>query len=80
MSVESPNLSVELTRAADTLRAQVAATLASGIIAASGRPHSIKEALEIVQDIQFAMYPAPGIGRYKEWEKTKDERLSKVHS
>jgi hypothetical protein len=60
-------------------KAQVAATLAAAIIMASGRPHSIQQALDIVRDIQFAMYPAPQYGHYKEWEKFKDARLSRVH-
>jgi hypothetical protein len=53
--------------------------LAAAIITASGRPHSIQQALEIARDIQFAMYPAPGYGHYHEWEKTKTQRLHRVH-
>jgi hypothetical protein len=61
------------------LRRQNATTLAAAIISASGRPHSIEQALEIVTDIQFALNPNPRAGAYQEWAKTKDERLSKVH-
>lgn len=60
-------------------KAQVAATLAAAIVAASGRPHSIQQVLDIAADIQFALYPAPGYDAYAEWEKTAVARLSKVH-
>jgi hypothetical protein len=60
-------------------RQQVAATLASAIIAASGRPHSIAQALEIVRDIEYALHPLPASGDYEAWAKTKDARLNKVH-
>jgi hypothetical protein len=63
----------------ETLKSQAAATLASAIIAASGRPHSIEQALAVAYDIQMAMYPTPQSGYYQEWAKTKDERLKKVH-
>jgi len=79
MAIESPFPPVDVAALTESTRTQVAATLASGIIAASGRPHSIQEALNIVRDIQFALYPAHGQGRYIEWEKTKDQRLNKIH-
>jgi hypothetical protein len=63
----------------EMMKSQTATTLAAGIIAASGRPHSIVEAMALVQDIHFATYPAPGYGAYKEWAKTKDDCLKKVH-
>ena len=58
---------------------QTASTLASAIIIASGRPHSIQQALDIVHDIHFALFPVNNLGTYKEWEKTKHERLNRVH-
>jgi hypothetical protein len=63
----------------ETMKANMAATLASAIIVASGRPHSIQQALDIANDIQMAMYPTPNSGYYQEWSKTKDDRLKKVH-
>jgi hypothetical protein len=59
---------------------QSVATLASAIITKSGRPYSIEQALEIVQDIHLALYPGRNFGAYKEWEKTKDARLKKIHT
>lgn len=42
-----------------------AATLAAGMIAASGRAHSIKEAVELMHKLQLALNPAAGgSGRY----------------
>jgi hypothetical protein len=60
-------------------RQQNAVTLAAAIITASGRPHSIEQALEIQRDIYFALYGDRSTGAYQEWEKTKDARLKKVH-
>jgi hypothetical protein len=60
-------------------RQQVTTTLASAIMIVSDRPYSIQQALELVHDIHYAMYPAPNTGTYIEWAKTKDARLSKVH-
>jgi hypothetical protein len=62
----------------EAVKWQTVTILASAIITASGRPYSIEQALEIVQDIQFALYPERKSDIYKEWEKTKDARLKKV--
>lgn len=69
-----------LSQFTDSARQQTAATLASAIIIASGRPYSIEQALEIVDDIRFAMYPTPQSSAYKEWEKTKLTRLKTIRS
>jgi hypothetical protein len=65
--------------ATDATRAQTAATLAAGIIAASGRPWSIEQALDLRRDIYFAMHPRPNSDVYQEWAKTKNERLCALH-
>jgi hypothetical protein len=57
-----------------------AAALAGGIIAASGRPWAVKEALSLDTDITFAMHPAPGDGHYQAWEVNRDQRLNTIHS
>jgi hypothetical protein len=69
----------QMAQLTEATRAQITATLASSIITASGRPHSIQQAMDIARDIQMAMYPAPQIGFYQEWAKTKAERLNKIH-
>ena len=54
--------------------------LAAALMQASGRPYSIEQALDLVRDCRFAMYPKPGLGSYQEWAKTKDERLSRIRA
>jgi hypothetical protein len=73
-----PPPSLVIAQLSEAVKWQCVATLASAIITASGRPYSIEQALEIAQDIRFALYPEPQAGSYKEWEKTKDERLRKI--
>jgi len=51
--------------------------LAAAMITASPRAYSIKEVLELHRDLHFALYPSTNSGSYKEWEKTKDETLTK---
>lgn len=58
-------------------RQGVAASLAGGIIAASGRPHSIADALALHQAVYFALYPEPNNGRYQAWAKDREEELSR---
>lgn len=67
------------TQLVSAIRSAVAASLAGSIIAASGRPHSIKEALEVVNNVHHAMYPNAGSGRYQAWAEKKDEILNAVH-
>ncbi|MFI4933460.1 MAG: hypothetical protein ACHP7N_02470 [Caulobacterales bacterium] len=55
-----------------------AASLAGGIIAASGRQHSLKEALEVLSDVQNAMFPEHGSGHYQAWAANED-RFHKVY-
>ncbi len=60
-------------------RQQVTSTLASAIMISSGRRYSIQQALELINDIHYAIYPRPRSSDYAEWAKTKDERLNKVY-
>jgi hypothetical protein len=55
------------------------ATLAAAVISARGKPVSIAEVLEISRDLQYAMFPVRELGIYKEWEKTKAERVAQIH-
>ena len=62
------------------METSVAASIASGMIAATGRPHTITEALELTFDVQMALYPPePGSGRGKQWKETKEQRMAKAH-
>ena len=56
-----------------------AASLAGGIIAASGRAWSLGQAMGLLTDVSFAMHPQPGDGHYEAWKTSRDERLNKVH-
>jgi hypothetical protein len=62
------------------VRSSAAASLASGIIAASGRPWSVGQAMGLLTDVSFAMHPVPGEGHYEAWKAKKDERLNTLHS
>ena len=52
----------------ETTRMAAAASMAGGMIAATQRPHSIQEAQELVYSCYFALFPAPGRGRYDSWK------------
>jgi hypothetical protein len=78
-TLESPIPPQVFAQLTEATKLQAGVTLAAAIITASGRPCSIEEALAIANDVFFAMYPAPNLGIYQEWVKTKDARLKKVH-
>ena len=54
-----------------------AATLAAALIANTGRPHSVDEAIKLMYDFEWSMMPSPGQGRYEAWSKEVD--TSKPH-
>ncbi|HEY7977574.1 MAG TPA: hypothetical protein VID67_05215 [Rhizomicrobium sp.] len=62
------------------MRSTAAASLAGGIIAASGRPWSIEEALILARDVDFAIYPDPGHSAYEAWKKRADDRLNFIQT
>jgi hypothetical protein len=74
-----PQLMTQIAQMTEATKAQTVATITASIVAASGRPHSIQQVLDISRDVHFAMYPAPNFGAYIEWAKTKDAKLAKVH-
>jgi hypothetical protein len=78
-SVSIPPAVLALGQFTEAAKWQSVSTLASAIIIASGRPHSIQQALDIARDIHFAMFPVHNLAAYKDWEKIKHERLNKVH-
>jgi hypothetical protein len=79
---ESPISPINLTRIETALKTNACATLAAAVIGKMNRHVSIKEAIEIQQDIYFANYGGEfaGHGRYEEWKKTSEDRLSKVRA
>ena len=62
------------------MRSAAAASLAGGIIAASGRAWSIEQALFLARDVQFAVYPHPGDEAYEAWKKDSLDRLTFVQT
>jgi hypothetical protein len=74
-----PNIGADLTRLINATQNAAAATLAAALITASGSPHSVDEALELLRDIQYSLHPGnfSGSGNYQAWQKTK--QTDKVH-
>jgi hypothetical protein len=56
------------------LRISSCATLASAIIIASGRPHSVAEAVALCNDLRMAMKQPDATPRYLEWQKTANTK------
>ena len=59
-------------------REAAAAALAGGMIAATGRPHSLEEALAVHTAAYHALFPNEGSARYERW-KAEEDRLTKVY-
>jgi len=75
-----PHVTNELPKLIRALQAQAVATTAAAVISRMQRSISIKEALDIANNIRFAMYPAQGNPAYQAWQKTQEQTLSKVVS
>jgi hypothetical protein len=54
------------------MRAAAAASLAGGLIAATGRPHTLRQALHVYQDVYWALWPEHGHARYEAWAKDEN--------
>ena len=66
-----------VTRAVYELRLNSSAIIAAAIISASGRPHSVNEALRVVHDVRLAMEPKRSDPEYVSWVSRFDG--SKAH-
>ncbi|RUV10401.1 MULTISPECIES: hypothetical protein [unclassified Mesorhizobium] len=62
------------TRQIAASQAAAAASLAGGIIAASGRAWSMEEALAVYYDAYHSMFPQVGHGRHDIWKNTFDPK------
>lgn len=71
-------MSLAMLRTEHATKRAAAASIASGMIAASGRPHSIEEATELALSVFHAMFPDPSQGRFKAWQESVD--LKEPHS
>src|SRR5579863_2061764 len=56
------------------LRINSCATLASAMIIASGRPHSVAEVVALCNDLRMAMRQPDTSKRYLEWQKTANTK------
>jgi hypothetical protein len=74
-----PALVVSLAQGAAASKAAAAAALAGGMIAASGRPHSIEEAMELYQNVYHVMFPSPGHGSYQAFVSKRDSIVKATH-
>jgi hypothetical protein len=54
----------------EATKKNTAATLAAALIAASGRTHSVGEAVKLLRDIEWSLWPNPSYGAFNEWKKT----------
>jgi hypothetical protein len=68
---ESPIPPQALMASMEGTKLQVVATIAAAVVAASGKPHSIQQVLDIARDVQFALWPAPGYGLIGNGKKQK---------
>ena len=57
------------------LRISSCATLAGAMIIASGRPHSVAEAVALCNDLRMAMKQPDTTQKYLEWQKTASTKV-----
>jgi hypothetical protein len=60
------------------LRLVSSSNLTAAIVAASGRPYSVAEVLQLNRDVHFGLFPSPGHPGYEEWTRTKQSALQKA--
>lgn len=70
----------EISRKLDALDWSAAASIAGGLIAASGRPHSIAEAGKLVQDVHNHLFLDPNSIEYKRWSSQEERDATKTHA
>lgn len=56
-------------------REAAAASLAGGIIAASGRPHSPEQAKAVFNDVFWTLFPSPSNGDFNLWQAAKRDTV-----
>ena len=72
----NPITGVDLAGLMNATQNAAAATLAAALITAAGRPHSVDEALELLRDIQYTLYP----GNYSSDFTLNDANASHVYT
>ncbi len=74
------NLLTEMLRTQHASRCGAAASLAAGIVAASGRPHSVNDALSVYRDVFNSLFGDAASGQYRQWKEESAERLDTAHT
>ena len=75
MSMQASKLS-DSAKQIRELRISSCATLASAMIIASGRPHSVAEAVALCNDLRMAMKQPDTSQKYLEWQKTANTKAA----
>lgn len=65
-------IAITMLRTEHATKRAAAASIASGMIAASGRPHSIEEATDLALGVFHRMFPDPSQGSYLAWKESAD--------
>jgi hypothetical protein len=52
-------------------RKSAAATITAALINVTGKVHSVDQAIELLRDVEFSLYPHPNLGVYQAWLKNK---------
>lgn len=68
----------DLMRLAIATERAAAATLAAALITAAGRPHSVDEAAQLMNDLQHKLYPTPGDAGHSNW--LRAAKTDQVHT
>jgi hypothetical protein len=73
----SPAGGAELGKLVEAMRMAAAASLANAVILSARRPHSIENAVQVLEDVRNSLWPDSSSGRYQTWKKHFD--AAKVH-
>ncbi|MEO8925582.1 MAG: hypothetical protein ABI306_00325 [Caulobacteraceae bacterium] len=63
-----------------SLKSLHVSVLASALVVAANRPHSIAEILELRRDLEHALSPSPNNKDFVEWARTGKDRLNRVRT
>ena len=77
-NVESDDPTEVMQKLLNVLRGVNASVIASALVSASNRPHSIAQVLELRRDVENTLFPKPKDKAFLEWAKTKAERVSRI--
>jgi hypothetical protein len=67
----------ELGKLVEAMRLAAAASLANAVILSARRPHSIENAVQVLEDVRNSLWADSNSARYQAWKKHFD--AAKVH-